>query len=343
MSGDRASLAFDCFGGVCAVQVEGAGPLGTPPEAAAAARERLLAAHERFTRFEAGSELSRLNADPRAVVPVGAELARFAAAALEAARRSGGLVDPTLLRPLVEAGYARDVATPVPLAFALAHAPARTPARPHPAQRWREAAVEPRTASVSRPPGLALDSGGIVKGLLADELAAELAGHARFAVDCAGDLHVGGAARARRPVGVESPFDGRVLHVFALRDGGIATSGIGRRSWLDADGRPAHHLLDPASGRPAFTGIVQVTALAPTAFEAEWRAKAALLSGPARAVRWLQHGGLVVHDDGSHDVLEPPRERAAPPARRSGRTLRVRLPGSATHTVLSGSSQLHRR
>jgi thiamine biosynthesis lipoprotein len=89
--------------------------------------------------------------------------------------------------------------------------------------------------------------------------------------------------------------------VFEIFEGAAATSGIGKRSWLDADGRPAHHLLDPATGRPAFTGVVQATALAPTAVEAEWRAKAALLSADSS---WLAtHGGLVVFDDGHHEVL----------------------------------------
>jgi thiamine biosynthesis lipoprotein len=96
-----------------------------------------------------------------------------------------------------------------------------------------------------------------------------------------------------------------VLHTFALADGGVATSGIGRRSWLDARGRPAHHLLDPATGRPAFTGLVQVTALAPTALEAEIRAKAALLSGPDAARAWLPDGGVLVADDGGFTVVEP--------------------------------------
>ena len=73
------------------------------------------------------------------------------------------------------------------------------------------------------------------------------------------------------------------MHVFELSRRAVATSGIGRRSWLGPDGRPAHHLLDPATGRPAFTGVVQATALAPTAVEAEWRAKAAVLAGPDRA------------------------------------------------------------
>ena len=88
----------------------------------------------------------------------------------------------------------------------------------------------------------------------------------------------------------------------------MATSGIGRRSWLDADGRPAHHLLDPSTGRPAFTGIVQVTALAPSALMAEIHAKAAILSGPREGAEWLPRGGVIVFDDGSHEVIEPPAE-----------------------------------
>ena len=95
------------------------------------------------------------------------------------------------------------------------------------------------------------------------------------------------------------------LHVFELRAGAVATSSIARRAWRDADGRPAHHLLDPCTGRPAFTGLVQVSALAPTGVEAETRAKAALLSGPARAADWLPDGGVIVADDGGVCVIAP--------------------------------------
>jgi thiamine biosynthesis lipoprotein len=109
-------------------------------------------------------------------------------------------------------------------------------------------------------------------------------------------------------VEVASPFDERTLHRFELGDGGVATSGIGRRSWIDPHGVPAHHLLDPGTGRPAFTGIVQATALAPTALEAETLAKAALLSGPTRARQWLGHGGVLVFENGGHEVIESDQE-----------------------------------
>jgi thiamine biosynthesis lipoprotein len=55
---------------------------------------------------------------------------------------------------------------------------------------------------------------------------------------------------------------------------------------------------DPRTGRPAFTGIVQATALAPTGLEAEVRANAARLAGPANCARYLPHGGAVLRDDG---------------------------------------------
>jgi FAD:protein FMN transferase len=293
----EAGDTFACFGGRASVHV-----IGDPAGARAAvarARRRLLAWHARFTRFEPDSELMRLNADPRTGVLVTPLMARFAEAARAAAERTGGLVDATLLGELEQAGYRGELSSELPLGRALGLAPPRTPARASRAESWRSLEVEGNV--VRRPPGLVLDSGGLAKGLFADVLAESLSNHAGFAVECAGDLRVGGRTRQVR---VESPFDGRILRTFELADVAVATSGIGRRSWLDERGRPAHHLLDPSTGRPAYTGVVQATAMAPTAVEAEWRAKAAVLSGPDGALDWLPHGGVVALDDGSTDVSE---------------------------------------
>jgi FAD:protein FMN transferase len=231
-------------------------------------------------------------------------MAYLAAIARHAAVLTGGLVDATLLGELRDAGYDRQLPPRLPLELALALAPPRRPAAASPARRWSLLNADTRAAAVTRPAGLLLDSGGLAKGLFADVLAETLSDHDSFAVDCGGDLTIGGRASELRPVEVQSPFDGTVLHVFELSHGGVATSGIGRRAWLGADGRPAHHLLDPATGRPAFTGVVQATALAPSAALAEIHAKAAVLSGPREAARWLPWGGVLVLDDGSHGVIE---------------------------------------
>ncbi len=302
----EAGEEFDCFGSTCTVLVIGTGEAGSAHEAAAHAKHALLGWHGRFSRFLAGSELSRLNRDPRTQVPVTALMARFADAVRVAGSITGGLVDATLLADIEGAGYRDELGAPLPLAEALARAPVRKPAQGSAGRRWRQIAVEQDANTITRPAGLQLDSGGLAKGLFADVLGERLAAHPGFAVNCAGDLLIGGAAEMTRAVRVQSPFDGRILHTFDLSRTGVATSGIGRRSWSGRNGAPAHHLLDPATGSPAFTGVVQATALAPSALMAEIRAKAAVLSGPHAAARWLTHGGVIVFDDGSHEIVQPP-------------------------------------
>ena len=79
----------------------------------------------------------------------------------------------------------------------------------------------------------------------------------------------------------------------------VATSGLQTRLWRTEHGF-AHHLIDPARGTPAWTGVVQATALAPTGLEAETLAKTALLLGPHAGRELLgRHGGALVLDDGS--------------------------------------------
>jgi len=310
--GGEAVERFSCFGGSCQVLVSGSGPAGTARGAALLAKRVLEAWHAQFSRFDQASELSLLNADPRATVPVSAIMARLVVAALEAAEATGGLVEPTLLPQLERAGYGGHfVGRPLPLAQSLALAPPPRPAAPNARSCWPQVTVDLDRRTVTRPPGTRLDSGGIAKGLFGDILATELSRHDAFAIDAAGDLRIGGSARLVREVEVQSPFIETVLHAFELSEGAVATSGIDRRNWLDADGRLAHHLLDPATGTPAFTGVVQATALAPTGVEAEARSKAALLSGPGGASVWLAHGGLVVYDDGCFDVIEASNDAQA--------------------------------
>jgi thiamine biosynthesis lipoprotein len=299
MSESRATFA--CFGSRCTVIVAGR----EAGAALAESRRRLLGWHGQFSRFAPGSELCRLNADARTTVPASPMMRRVVEAGVRAAQATDGLLDPTLVGEIERAGYAAHLAGDgLPLAHALALAPPRARASPSPAARWREISVDRRASTITRPPGVRIDAGGIAKGVFADELAARLGGHEAFAVDCAGDIRVGGQAGLPRDVHVASPFEEEILCTFALADGAAATSGIGRRSWMGADGAPAHHLLDPGTGRPAFTGIVQVTALAPTGREAEVLSKLALLSGPEEADGLLVHGGVIVLDDGSWRAVE---------------------------------------
>lgn len=296
----KARRTFDCFGGKVSVAVLGPESL-RPEEAVARSEERLLTAHGQLSRFILDSDLNRLNRDPRASVPVGPLLLRLAGAVREAGELSGGLVDATLLREIEAAGY-RDSIEPGP--GGNVPAPLATiPATPSPQRSWETISVDREAAEVARPPGVEIDSGGVAKGMLADEVAAELEEFSAYMVDCCGDIRIGGRSGRRRRIDVEDPSGLKPIHSFRVADGGIATSGITRRSWLGEDGVLAHHLIDPATGEPAFTGVVQATALAPTAFLADVYAKWALLSGPEAGLSRLPHGGVLVLADGSVEVV----------------------------------------
>lgn len=292
---------------------------GAPPPLTAADRERAYVGDfsARLSRFRAASELSALNGDRRATVPASPLLRAAVSAGLWAARRSDGIVDPTLVQPLQRAGYGQSLqgATPASLRAALAAAPPRRPARPDPAARWTHVAVDDAAGTIRRPPGVMIDTGGTGKGLCADAVAIHLRGYTRFVVDCGGDIAVGGIGAALTPyeVAVEHPLTGQCIGVIPVSRGGIATSGLNVRIWRRADGRYAHHLLDPRTGQPVWSGLIGATALGDCALEAETLAKMALLLGPGGARHVLAgHGGLIVHDDGAVETVGPVRDLLRP-------------------------------
>ena len=174
-----------------------------------------------------------------------------------------------------------------------------------------------------RAPGVRLDPGGIAKGMAADLAAASLPAGVRYAISCGGDLAVGG----------ERPWDVAVRSARNESRGPPAARALRRRRDLrhrradlaTEDGRYAHHVLDPATGRPAWTGLVAVTAVAGSALEAEVLAKAALLSGPLGARRLLRRrGGVLQHDDGRVEIVRrPPSCGCRAPSRREHRPARL--------------------
>ena len=210
---------------------------GAPPPLEAADRERTFVwdFSDRLSRFRHDSELSGLNRNKRPVVHASRLLRAAVSAGLWAAQRSSGLVDPTLVRALERNGYdeSLDGAEPASLEEALAQAPPRRVARPHPSARWRRIAVDDRAGTIARPPGVMIDTGGTGKGLCADAVALRLARYTRFVVDCGGDIAVGGVGAQLEPyeIDVQHPLTLRSIGSIKVTRGGIATSGLNVRIW----------------------------------------------------------------------------------------------------------------
>lgn len=281
-----------------------------PPPLEAADHERAFVWEfsDRLSRFRPDSDLSALNRNPRASVLAAPLLRAAVRAGVWAAQRSGGLVDPTLVRALERCGYdhSLDGVEPASLQEALAQAPPRRSARPDPAARWQRVTVDDQAGTITRPPGVMIDTGGTGKGLCADAVAIRLAGYTRFVVDCGGDIAVGGVGAQLRPyeIDIEHPLTRRSIGSIKVARGGIATSGLNVRLWRREDGGYAHHLLDPSSRSPVWSGLIGATALGGSALEAETLTKMALLLGPEGARRVLaKRGGVVVHDNGEVEAI----------------------------------------
>lgn len=305
-------LTFEAMG--CEVRLLVGEPLpGTAPAADAAERGRTFIQQfdSALSRFREQSELSRLNRDRGETVAASPLLRAAVRAGLWAAERSDGLVDPTLAGAIVGVGYSDSLAgvPPASLINALAAAPPRRPAAPSPRADWREIAVDDDAGVICRPRGVGFDTGGTGKGLAADMVAEKiLSGYSRYVVDCGGDVRVGGFAAQLDPFAVHTrhPIDREPACVFELGSGGIATSGIDVRIWRREDGSYAHHLLDPSTGEPAWSGLIGVTAVGRTALEAETLSKQALLSGPETARDLLApRGGLLIGEDGTGELVGP--------------------------------------
>lgn len=297
-------LRFPAMGTRMRVAAEGAHP--ALEHRVRSARAELEHTDQQLTRFDPDSALSRLNAAEEPVVAAGPLLRDHVTAALWAVQRSAGLVDPTLLDAIEEAGYRTSlVGVPAPdVDAALTAAPARGKAAPSSARAWQRISVDDASGTITRPTGVRIDLGGTAKGHAADRALRLLTGARHAIVDCGGDLALGGSAGRPHAVLVDHPRTGETVATLRVTQGGVATSGMTRRAWLrDGEGW-AHHLLDPSTGDPCWSGLLSATAVGATALEAEVLAKMAFLRGADGARRLLRRrGGVIVHEDGDVEVL----------------------------------------
>ena len=82
--------------------------------------------------------------------------------------------------------------------------------------------------------------------------------------------------------------------------GALATSGTTRRRWLQGD-LARHHLVDPATGEPAASGLREVTVAAGTCRVAEVGATVAFVAGRRLGTALLERlgvAGLLVTEAG---------------------------------------------
>jgi thiamine biosynthesis lipoprotein len=222
-------------------------------DAARADSERVIARVNRWasrlTRHTDTSDLARLNSDERGAVPVRPLLAAALVAGMTAAEASEGFADITLLDARLAAEGLGDRA----LASRLSE--------------WQLIRRHRGVAVIRRTPGLHFDLGGVAKGWIADRAVEMLAEWPSAVVDADGDLAIRCAPGRAWEIGIEDPRTPdthlAVLRLSAPAGGsperwGVATSGTSVHRW-NVGGTVTHHLIDPRTGRPAETDVIQAT------------------------------------------------------------------------------------
>jgi FAD:protein FMN transferase len=288
-----ATERFEALGTTVVVSVTDEGSLREARELLA----RELAAIDLVcSRFRGDSELVHANACAGAPIRISRLLADAVRVALDAARSSNGLVDPTLGANLRAAGYDRT--------FSLVQERGTWQIRPLPARRasWSDVRLDDDEQTLLIPAGVELDLGATAKAWASDRAAtriAETTGCGAL-VSVGGDVAVAGEApnggwsiRIADDQAADLDAPGPVV---AITSGGLATSGVAVRRWATDRGE-AHHLIDPRTGRPAVTPWRTVSVAATSCVAANTVSTAAIVLGeeatallvqcglPARAVR----------------------------------------------------------
>jgi thiamine biosynthesis lipoprotein len=287
----------------------------TDPAALSRARRELVqelrAVDLLASRFRTDSELTALNSRAGERVRVSRRLFEAVGLAVDVARRTGGLVDPTVGRALRLAGYDRTfivVRARDGSFLAVSH---RSPG-------WGSIRLDPERLEILVPAGVELDLGATAKAATADAVAASVhrVTGSGVLVSLGGDVAVAGPAPAAGwPIRLADTHDAPLASagpVVAVHDGGLATSGVSARRW-HVRGGERHHIIDPRTGSSAITPWRTVTVTGATCVDANAASTAAIVLG-ADAPAWLGLRGfsarLVRHDGSVAFVGEWPRIEA---------------------------------
>lgn len=251
-----------------------------------------------LSRFRSNSELSLLNQTYDQPVKVSDTLWDVFQYALSAETITNGLVTPTVLDAMLEAGYDQNFDT-LPRYQSQHGLQVLSAVNPLSVVTWNE-----KSQTICLPHGVRLDFGGVAKGWAAHQTVERLKEYGPVLMNAAGDIAVSGprADGEAWQIGVKNPFVPESdFEVLKLKRCGVATSGRDRRRWSQ-NGQLRHHIINPYTGQPAETNVMTATILAPTVMEAEAAAKTVLILGGEEGLKWIESdpvlAGIIVLENG---------------------------------------------
>lgn len=257
---------------------------GINPPDAQRVFDRMAAAEQRYSRFTVNSELSRVNGQAGQETPVSQSFAALFFEALRFYAETDGIFNPFLGNVMRSIGYDRSFEQ-VDRHHALRH---NVP----PTAKQSSFTFDLEKQTITLPADIALDFGGIAKGWTVQSAAQSLLSmrRPRGLINAGGDL-MGwtDSDHAHWTIDVSHPFsDHQSIGRIAFDSGqlGVATSSTIKRSWSDGT-QLLHHLIDPRTGLPAASNIIQATVAGPKLLPCEIYAKCLLILGSSQGPAWL--------------------------------------------------------
>lgn len=253
-------------------------------QAAQAASEEISRLEALWSPFRLDSDLCRLaERAGQGMLPLHRDTWDLLQAARTFAIASGGAFEPTVF-PLSACWADR---------AALGRPPRRKKIRSLlPLVDYRGLNLGPAGQAGLRQAGMAIDPGGIGKGLAADRALAVYRNHSISSglINLGGNVLVLGhktdgspwRVGIRRPSGTPQDCIGYV----EATDCSVVTAGYYERCFVHR-GKLYHHILDPATGYPADNNLASVTVVAPDSCSADALASAAFVLGPDQGLQLI--------------------------------------------------------
>jgi thiamine biosynthesis lipoprotein len=232
---------------------------------------------QRFSRFIAGSELTKFNARAGSEVPVSKAFERLLRTCQKLSAETDELFNPLTLPALQQAGYVGSWPDVTNFEQSLDYRSRRSVTV--------VGQLEIHAGSAKIPAASALDFGGIGKGYLLDRLRSYLdrQAYANYWLSLGGDIVCKGRDSTDEPwaIGMQAVDSDLIVGQITNERSNhlaIATSGITKRAGAQ-QGRMWHHLIDPRTGSSAKTDILSATVVGEQATETDVFAKCLVLLG----------------------------------------------------------------
>lgn len=264
------------------------------------AKTFISALESKLSVTEEGSEIYALNHSGSAILSEDA--ADLLGKALEVCELTDGALDLSIY-PIVRAWGFTTGEYAVPDSDTLSELLAKVD--------YSRISLDSSTRGVTLGDGMEIDLGSVTKGYVGDRITASLRdkGVSSALLNLGGNVQALGSKPdgSKWRVAVQNPLGDGSIGVLEISDLAVITSG-GYERYFEENGETYWHIIDPATGSPAHSGLISVTIVGDSGLLCDGLSTALFVMGLDDAVQfWRENGGfemILVSEDGQVSVTE---------------------------------------